>query len=115
MQQLDRPTLQPADYDVMVVGDEFGPLELLVDDAIVRDFAYAVDDFNPWYLQDSPFGGRIAPATMLANYVLGPWTTEYDPSTDKGLHARQELRLLEPVKVGQRVICRSRFVDKFIK
>jgi acyl dehydratase len=113
--QVTVPALPPADYEHMTVGDEFGPVELAIDDYMVRTFVYAVDDFNPWYLYDSPFGGRVTPAVSLAREVLSLYTLKYDVGTDRGIHARQELRFFEPVRIGQTVKLQARFVDKFVK
>jgi acyl dehydratase len=113
MQQVGKTQLKALDYEMIEVGEEFGPAEIVVDEHRVRSFVYAVDDFNPWYLEDSPFGGPIAPPSMMASHDL--WWQKYDPNTDRGIAATFELRFTGPVKVGQTVIAKARHAGKYIK
>ena len=59
------------------VGEELGPIEYLVTEEMVRDYADAVDDHNPYFFQDSPFGGRIAHPTIGANDYALVLATKY--------------------------------------
>lgn len=106
------------EYDAIILGEEIGPLEIVVDEQRVRNFAYAVDDFNPWYLWDSPFGGPVAPPSLLSRddpeFAI-VWGRKYDQASDRALAAKFELRSLEPIKVGQRVLLRASYVDRYVK
>ena len=44
--------------------------DFLIKPEDVDTFAYAVDDHNPWYFEDSPFGGPIVHPTLLGNQAL---------------------------------------------
>ena len=57
-------------YDAVQVGEELESTDLVVKPEDIDTFAYAVDDHHPWYFEDSPFGGAIAPPTLLANQAL---------------------------------------------
>jgi acyl dehydratase len=112
---LDRPGLKEPVWEKIEVGEELGPLEIAISDHDVKSYAYAVDDFHPWYLQDSPFGGRVAPATLLAVALLNLLHLSYDSRALRGLHAREEIELFGPVRLGQPVTLQARIADKFVK
>lgn len=111
----DRPGLKEPAWENVVVGEEFGPLDVVISDYAVKSHVYAIDDYHPWYLHDSPLGDRIAPATMLTRALLDLVYLEYDAIRLRALHVREELELFGPVKVGQHVTLRARVTDKFLK
>jgi acyl dehydratase len=112
---LDRSAVKEPTWGNIVVGEAFGPLDVIITDHIVKSYVYAIDDYHPWYLQDSPLGGRIAPTTLLTRALLDMLYLEYDAIRLRALHVRQELELLRPVKMGQRVTLHARVTDKFLK
>ena len=62
-----------ATFENVVVAQELGPTELVVDDHFVKRYAFTVDDYMPWALHEtSPFGRRIGHATILADDLLSP-------------------------------------------
>ena len=71
-------------YDVIQVGEEFKSDDFLIKPEDVETFAYAVDDHNPWYFEDSPFGGPIAHPVMQDPVRV--------PRTAARRHARAQLR-----------------------
>jgi hypothetical protein len=97
------------------VGERFGPIEIVIDDHRVKSYAYAINDYHPWYFGDSPFGGRIGHATLLSNPLLAIYVLGYNRDNVAGLHAREELELFGPIKLGQRVILEGAFTDKFVR
>src|SRR6516165_3967407 len=97
------------------VGEEFGPVEVAISDHDVKSYAYAVDDFHQWYMQNSPFGARVVPPGLLALVLFNLLYCTYDRGLIHGLHAREELQLFGPVVLGQPVRLRARVVDKFLK
>jgi acyl dehydratase len=111
----DRPGLKELTWDNLRVGEAFGPLEVVISDHTVKSHLYALDDYHPWYLHDSPLGGPIAPSTLLTRALLDLLYLSYDATRVRGLHAREELELFGPIKWGQRVTLRTRVVDKFLK
>ena len=54
-------------YGTVQVGEELESTDLVVKPEDVDTFAYAVDDHHPWYFEDVPLGGRIAPPTIFDN------------------------------------------------
>jgi len=115
MVQAREPQLKAALFEVVEVGEELGPVEEVVTDHKVKSFAFTVDDYHPWYFGDSPFGGRIGHAALLANDLLYLYMTKYDPTTVLGLHTHEELWFHHPVFVGERVTLRARYVEKYVR
>jgi hypothetical protein len=69
----------------------------------IERYMGAIDDRNPWYTSDSPFGGPIAPCAVL-NYELqmfGGW----HPPGIKGaiLNTQQSWEFHRPLRPGQRL------------
>ena len=112
----DRTELKEATFEAMEVGEELGPIELVVDDHAVKRFAFTVDDHHPWALGDtSPFGGRVGHAALLVPELLRLLNTVYDPNTEVGLHQKEEVWFHAPVRVGERVRLSGAFSDKYVK
>lgn len=109
-------TLKEPTWENVEVGERFGPIELVIDDRRIKNYAFAVDDYHPWYMGDSsPFGGRIGHATILTNPLLAIYVLGYNRDNVAGLHAREEFELHAPVHLGQRLILEGTFSDKFTR
>ena len=96
------------------VGLDLGGHEYeIVPDWIAR-YTAGVDDDNPWYTGDSPFGGPVAPALILHSevYRFGGW---YLPNIYGNLHAKQDWELFQPTMVGDSVTTRSLIIDRYVK
>lgn len=104
-----------ATYELVEIPEEFGPLYEFVDDHKIKTYAFTQDDYNPWYFEDSPFGGRIGHASILANDLLQLFYTKYDPNTVVGLHTQEELWFHNPVFFGEQATLQGKYVDKYEK
>lgn len=104
-------SLKEATFEAMEVGERLGPIEVVVDDHYVKQFAFAVDDYGP--IED----GRAtsAHAALLVPELLRLLNVNYDPDTEVGLHQREEIWIHSLPKVGERVTLVGEFVDKFVK
>jgi acyl dehydratase len=102
-------------WENIEVGEELGWVEGVISDFQIKTHAYAVDDYGDWYLKDSPFGGRIGHPTLLANDILRLFFLIYDlrPPYAGGLHAKNELEFLRPVKLGDKVVIRGKHTEKY--
>lgn len=100
--------------DDVYVGKDCGSHRIEVTPELVRRYADSVDDHNPWYSGDSPFGGPVAPALVLHSdvYRYSGW---YLPNFYGNLHAKQEWELFQPIMVGDVVTTRSLIVERYIK
>ncbi|MFI5340349.1 MAG: MaoC/PaaZ C-terminal domain-containing protein [Candidatus Methylomirabilales bacterium] len=102
-----------ARYENIVLGEDFGPIDVVVDDYLVKKFAFMMDDYHPWYFGDSPLGKRIEHAAILANDLLQLFTQVYDSNTVVGLHTQEELWFVNPVFVGERARLYGKYVEKY--
>lgn len=68
---MDRYNQQAKDWRKMKVGDPVASMTYSVAHADVVDFVTdAVEDPDPWYLKDSPFGGPIVPPGFFYDEFL---------------------------------------------
>jgi acyl dehydratase len=108
--------LKDATYENVVIPEDFGPIELVIDDHFVKRYAFTVDDYNPWtFTDENPFGRRIGQAAVLADDVLKVFFAAFDHDTVVGLHVEEQLWFDNPVFVGERATLSGRYVDKYIK
>ena len=108
--------LKEATFENVVVPEELGPIQLVVDDHFIKRYAFTVDDYLPWAMAEpSPFGGRIGHAAILADDLLKVFYTRFDKSTVVGLHTEEQLWFDNPVFLGERVTLTGRYVDKYVK
>ena len=102
-----------ARYENILLNEEFGPITEMVDDYKVKKFAFSMDDYHPWYFGESPLGGRVGHAGILANDLLQLFTQVYDANTVVGLHTHEELWFVNPVFVPERVRLCGTYVEKY--
>lgn len=100
--------------DERYVGRDYGGDEYAITPELVATYIAGTGDDNPWYRDDSPLGGPIAPALILhsAVYRTLEW---YLPNIYGNLHARQEWELFAPVMVGETIRTRSLIVERYVK
>ena len=98
-------------YETVTVGEEFKSDDFMVKPEDVETFAYAVADHNPWYFEDSPFGGKIVHPTLLGNQALLMRHSRY--IVPAGLHAKMQFEFVEPVRVGMRMRTYGKVIDKY--
>lgn len=99
--------------DEKYVGKYYGERTVEITPSLVEHYANAVQDFNPIYFGDSPFGGPVAPALVLHSEVYT--TIDWYLSIFGNLHARQEWEIFAPIMVGDTVTTRRQIVDRYQK
>lgn len=104
-----------ATFENLQIGAEMGPMHVEVTESRVKSYAFCMDDYRPWHFDDSPFGGPVAHADLLANDLLNIKYTTYDRMTVAGLHTEQELTFLRPVPVGETVTVTGRYTEKYTR
>jgi acyl dehydratase len=102
-----------ARYELVEIPERFGPVEVVVDEAKVRSYAFAQGDYGSWYFGESPFGGPVGHPLVLANDLLFLFYDGYDGNTAQGLHTHESLRFVNPVRLGERVTITGGYVDKY--
>ncbi len=98
-------------YEVVEVGETFMSDDFLIKPEDVATFAFAVDDYNPWYFEESPFGGKITHPVLLGNQALFMRHCKYMISA--GLHAKIQFEFLELTRPGMRVRSHGKVIDKY--
>lgn len=101
-------------YDEVKVGEDLGFADYMVKDEIVQRYAEAIEDFHPWYLEDSPFGGKIAHPTMAALYCMSVFLNRYN-IPEGGIHTKQRWKFLNPVPHRVTVRTRGKIAGKYAR
>jgi acyl dehydratase len=105
-----------------VVRKEYPPFTVTVERGWVKDFARAIGDLNPFYLDDevgraSEWGDIIAPPTFPIAFRDESGTLLRDLGTDVSrlLHGEQEFEIFRQFTPGETYLCRSTIVDQYEK
>jgi acyl dehydratase len=108
-----------------VVGKEYPPYVVTVERGKIKEFARAIGDLNPLYVDDrlgqaSEWGDIIAPPTFATTFRdEGADTSTFlrDLGTDisRVLHGEQEFEMLRPIQPGHTYVCRPRVLDVYEK
>lgn len=101
------------DYETIEIGEVLGRKEVLITDEMVRTCAHAIESTHPWYFEDSPYGGRIAPPTIFDNDTLNMLDEQYERFGS--IHAKQAWEFKHPARVGKKVTLTVRVIDKYVR
>ncbi len=107
--------------NAIYVGRDFGRHDHVVTPEMVQAYSEALDDANPLYTGDSPFGGAVAPALLFHSEVYAyrshpkAQPSWYLPNLYGNLHARQEWELFRAVMLGDAIHTRSWITDRYVK
>jgi acyl dehydratase len=93
------------------VGDELGSIDFVITEEMVERNAWANDDYNPWYMDDSPFGGRIVSPVFLASFDARVFYGYYAYPAEGSLFAKQEFEYIAPIRVGERYRITGRLAE----
>jgi acyl dehydratase len=105
-----------------IVGKEYPPYPVTVERGRIKDFARAIGDLNPFYLDDevgraSEWGDIIAPPTFPISFrdESGDLLRDLGTDVSRLLHGEQEFEVFHPLRPGQTYLCRSAIVDQYEK
>ena len=97
------------------IGDVIGSIEFVVDEDLVNRLTWALDDYNPWNIEESPFGDRIAPP-LSPLQIDGSMFYDYYAYPEGGsLFAKQEFEFVRPMRIGEKYKLTGTLVDKYKK
>jgi acyl dehydratase len=115
----------PLTINKDVLGKEYPPFVVTVERGRIKDFARAIGDPNPFYLDDavgaaSEWGDVIAPPTFATSFrdeAADSTALLRDLGVDIGrvLHGEQEFEIFREVRAGETLLCRTRIVDVYDK
>lgn len=115
----------PIEINKDVVGREYPPYAVTVERGKIKEFARAIGDLNPFYLDDrvgraSEWGDIIAPPTFPITFRdetgdTGALLRDLGVDISRVLHGEQEFALLAPIRPGETYLCRSKVLDIYEK
>jgi acyl dehydratase len=115
----------PIKINRSVLGKEYPPFAVTVERGKIKEFARAIGDANPLYLDDrvgaaSPWGDIIAPPTFAITFKdenadTGAFLQELGTDISRILHGEQEFEQYRPMRPGETFLCRSKIVDVYEK
>jgi acyl dehydratase len=112
----------PIEIDKQLKGKEYPPYAVTVERGKIKEFARALGDLSPFYLDDavgraSEWGDIIAPPTFSTAFREDSGTLLRDLGVDisRLLHGEQEFEHVKPIRPGETYLCRSKIVDVYEK
>ena len=108
-----------------VKGKEYAPFVVTVERGKIKEFARAIGDLSPFYLDDnigraSEWGDIIAPPTFPItfrdeNADTGAMLRDLGVDISRILHGEQEFEHFKPIRPGDTYLCQSRITDVYEK
>lgn len=108
-----------------IVGKEYPPYVVTVERGKIKEFARALGDLNPFYLDDdigraSQWGDVIAPPTFAVTFRdekadSGALLRDLGVDISRLLHGEQEFELFGQLQPGETYVCRTKVVDIYEK
>ncbi len=115
----------PIQINKAVVGKELPPFAVTVERGKIKEFARAVGDLNPFYLDDrvggaSEWGDIVAPPTFAITFRdeaadTGALLRDLGTDISRVLHGEQEFELHRPIQPGGTYLCRAKVTDIYEK
>jgi acyl dehydratase len=115
----------PMPINTAIKGKEYPPYAVTVDRVKIREFARAIGDLSPFYLDDrvgraSRFGDVIAPPTFPITFRdeqadTGALLRDLGVDISRILHGEQEFELHRPIRAGETFLCRPKLTDIYEK
>ncbi len=115
----------PIQVNTAVKGKEYPPFAVTVERGKIKEFARAIGDLSPFYLDDavgraSEWGDIIAPPTFPVTFrheAAGSEALLADLGVDisRLLHGEQEFEHFKPIRPGDTLLVRTRVTDIYEK
>ncbi len=115
----------PISINKTLIGKEYAPYPVTVERGKIKEFARAIGDLNPFYLDDrvgaaSEWGDLIAPPTFAVTFRdetadTGAMLRDLGTDISRILHGEQEFELFRPLQPGETYLCRGKIVDIYEK
>jgi acyl dehydratase len=108
-----------------LLGREYPPYAVTVERGKIKEFARAIGDDDPLYLDDrvgaaSAWGDVIAPPTFSITFRdeaadTAAFLKELGTDISRILHGEQEFEIFRPLQPGQTYLCRAKIVEIYEK
>ena len=108
--------LKEPEFENLEIPEHLGPVQEILDDHKIKRYAFEIDDYSPWYLQESPFygGKRIGHAGLFVNDLVQMFTTKYRPSHVIGLHTEEQIWFRSPAKIDEVVTLEGEYTESYV-
>ncbi len=115
----------PITINTSIIGKEYAPYAVTVERVKIKEFARALGDLDPLYLDDrigaaSPWGDIIAPPTFATTFRdettdTGAFLADLGTDISRILHGEQEFEIFRQLIPGERYLCRTKVLDIYEK
>jgi len=115
----------PIEINRSLVGKEYPPWVVTVERGRIKDFARAIGDLNPFYLDDrvgaaSEWGDVIAPPTFAISFRdeqadSAAILRDLGVDISRVLHGEQAFEIHRQLVPGATYLCRTKIVDIYDK
>ena len=115
----------PIQINAGIKGNEYPPYAVTVERGRLKDFARAIGDLSPFYLDDrvgaaSEFGDVIAPPTFAITFRdeqadTNTMLKDLGVNISRILHGEQEFELHRAILPGETLLCRPKITDVYEK
>jgi acyl dehydratase len=115
----------PIEINTRLKGKEYPPFAVTVERGKIKEFARAIGDLSPFYLDDavgraSPWGDIIAPPTFPVTFRdeaqdTAAFLRELGADISRILHGEQAFEHRKPIQPGRTYLCRSKVLDIYEK
>ncbi|PFG29918.1 MaoC family dehydratase [Paramicrobacterium agarici] len=112
IEQLESGRKDPM-FENLVIPEDLGTVSEVVDDHKIKRYAFTQDEHHSWYMNDSPFGGRIGQPALLCNDLVQMFTNVYAASKVVGLHTEEEMWFDNPVRLDEVVTLSAGYTDAY--
>ena len=102
------------EFDKLQVGDTLPEMEIVYDEDMQGRFLAALQEENPWYYRESPWGGAITYHPLLDDAPMEAAMYRYQYPFSF-VHARQETEFINPLPLGKPARVITKIADKYVK
>jgi len=115
----------PIAINKNLIGKEYPPYPVTIERGKIKEFARAIGDLNPFYLDDrvgaaSEWGDLIAPPTFAVTFRdetadTGAMLRDLGTDISRILHGEQEFEFLKPIYAGDVLMAVTKVADVYEK
>ena len=100
----------------MEVGDAYEPLEFMITHEINQQFLFALEDFDPQYVNADDSGAALVHPVLLLHMSARTRSPSFRLAPNTGsIFAREHVEFLSPARVGQRLRVNWRIAEAYEK
>jgi hypothetical protein len=109
--RVDGPVME---FDNLEVGESLPEMTVVYDEDMQGRFLAALQEENPWYYDESPWGGPLTYHPLLDDAPMEATMHRYQYPFSF-VHARQETEFINPLPLGKPARITTKIVDKYVK